>query len=159
MSNELLAEYIVARCSNVSHLKIQKLLYYIQGYHLGFFGEPIIDDEFEAWVHGPVSREFYAKIKSESDGFVFMHTEFTTDKNRADLEKEIKSKITNDQFDVIDDVLELLGGMSGTDLELCTHAEKDTWQKARLGLSPAEHSDKIIERADMISHFRNLIVA
>ena len=48
LSNELLAEYIVARCPNVSHLKIQKLLYYIQGYHLAFFDAPIIDDSFEA---------------------------------------------------------------------------------------------------------------
>jgi len=34
--------------------KAQKLLYYSQGVHLKLFGEPLFDDEIEAWEFGPV---------------------------------------------------------------------------------------------------------
>jgi len=32
----------------VSNLKLQKLLYYIQGFHIAFFDEPLFDDTIEA---------------------------------------------------------------------------------------------------------------
>src|SRR5262249_731210 len=38
----------------VSNLKLQKLLYYSQAWHLALYKCALIDDEIEAWVHGPV---------------------------------------------------------------------------------------------------------
>ena len=38
----------------VSNLKLQKLLYYVQGFHLAVFGEPLFEEEIEAWMYGPV---------------------------------------------------------------------------------------------------------
>lgn len=32
----------------ISNLKLQKLLYYMQGYHLAFFNEPFFEDTIEA---------------------------------------------------------------------------------------------------------------
>lgn len=37
----------------LSGIRLQKLLYYEQGYHLAVFGEPLFDDEFIASIHGP----------------------------------------------------------------------------------------------------------
>lgn len=38
----------------LTNLKLQKLLYYQQGYHLAAFGTPLFDEEIEAWMYGPV---------------------------------------------------------------------------------------------------------
>ncbi len=51
----LLSEFILFKYGPMSHLKLQKLLFYAQALHLAYFDEPIIEDDFEAWVHGPVS--------------------------------------------------------------------------------------------------------
>ncbi len=51
VESELLAQYVAFKLGKCSHLKLQKLLYYIQGFHLARFDNPIIDEDFEAWVH------------------------------------------------------------------------------------------------------------
>lgn len=43
----------------VSNLKLQKLLYYVQGFHLAVFGEPLFEEEIEAWMYGPVVPSVY----------------------------------------------------------------------------------------------------
>lgn len=48
----------------ISNLKIQKLVYYAQGFHLAFFDEPLFQANIEAWEHGPVVRELYNCYKS-----------------------------------------------------------------------------------------------
>ena len=47
------------QCVSVSHMQLQKLLYYTQGYSLGMSGRPVFDDVLEAWTHGPVVRSVY----------------------------------------------------------------------------------------------------
>ncbi len=43
----------------MSNLKLQKMLYYEQGFHLAYFGTPLFDEEIEAWMYGPVVPEVY----------------------------------------------------------------------------------------------------
>src|SRR5260363_307462 len=38
----------------LSNLKIQKLVYYAQGFHLALFSRPLFENAIEAWTHGPV---------------------------------------------------------------------------------------------------------
>lgn len=38
----------------LTNLKLQKMLYYQQGYHLAAFGTPLFEEEVEAWMYGPV---------------------------------------------------------------------------------------------------------
>ena len=38
----------------MSNMKLQKMLYYQQGYHLAAFGTPLFDEDIEAWMYGPV---------------------------------------------------------------------------------------------------------
>lgn len=49
--------------ADLPNLKLQKLLYYAQGYHLGRFGEPLFRDKIEAWAHGPVVEAVYHEFK------------------------------------------------------------------------------------------------
>ncbi|RFU60735.1 Panacea domain-containing protein [Peribacillus glennii] len=52
----------------LSNLKLQKLLYYSQGYHLAMTnGEPLFDEPIEAWKYGPVVKEIYHKYKKYGD--------------------------------------------------------------------------------------------
>ena len=43
----------------ITHLKLQKLLYYAQGICLAIFNRPLFEEQIEAWPHGPVVREVY----------------------------------------------------------------------------------------------------
>jgi len=48
----------------ISNLKLQKLLYYMQGFHLAYFGEPLFAEEIEAWKYGPVVPSVYNQYKN-----------------------------------------------------------------------------------------------
>ena len=53
----------------ITHLHLQKLLYYMQGWSLAMRGRPIFDEAIEAWKYGPVVPEVYKKFadyKAES---------------------------------------------------------------------------------------------
>ena len=41
----------------ISNLKLQKLVYYAQGFHLALFDTPMFGEPIEAWTHVPLSRK------------------------------------------------------------------------------------------------------
>ena len=43
----------------MTHMKLQKLLYYAQAYAIGMTGTPLFKDEIQAWKHGPVVPSVY----------------------------------------------------------------------------------------------------
>jgi uncharacterized phage-associated protein len=50
--------------SVITNMKMQKLLYYAQGWHLALYDAPLFIDDFEAWKYGPVIGEVYRKYDS-----------------------------------------------------------------------------------------------
>ena len=48
----------------ITNLKLQKLVYYAQGFSLAMNGEPLFDALIEAWEHGPVCPILYKKYKT-----------------------------------------------------------------------------------------------
>jgi len=47
----------------ISNLKLQKLLYYAQAWHLVNFDVPLFGDSIEAWDFGPVIPNVYRQYK------------------------------------------------------------------------------------------------
>lgn len=47
----------------ITNLKLQKLLYYAQGFHLALYDEPLFKDRIEAWEHGPVVRSVWREYR------------------------------------------------------------------------------------------------
>lgn len=43
----------------MTNLRLQKLLYFAQGWHLARYGKPLFDAPITAWKYGPVVREVY----------------------------------------------------------------------------------------------------
>lgn len=54
----------------LSNLKLQKMLYYAQGYFLALHHKPLFDEKIEAWEHGPVVREVYNAFKKYSSNSI-----------------------------------------------------------------------------------------
>lgn len=75
----------------MTNMKLQKMLYYEQGFHLAYFGTPLFDEDVEAWMYGPVvpvvyeQYEHYGRkgIEPEEDNFDF------TDKTEKSLFNEV----------------------------------------------------------------------
>ena len=65
---EKICKYTIIYVANykeefISNLKLQKLLYFIQVYHLITIGKPCFEEKTEAWNFGPVVPEAYEEYK------------------------------------------------------------------------------------------------
>lgn len=47
----------------LTHLKVQKLLYFADGVNLAVNDKPLFKEKIYAWQHGPVVKEVYEKLK------------------------------------------------------------------------------------------------
>jgi len=137
----------------MSHLKLQKLLFYVQAYHLGFFEAPIVTDEFEAWAHGPVSRKIYNEIKDLST----IHREIRyQDDDKGDPIQRLESILSPDQIDLMNDVLSEYGKMSAYALENETHSEMP-WIVARQGYGAGERCSVAMDNRLIQSYYKQLL--
>ncbi|MDR1164651.1 MAG: DUF4065 domain-containing protein [Deltaproteobacteria bacterium] len=48
---------------DLTRLKVQKLLYFAQGWHLAYFDSPLFEDNIHAWRFGPVVETIYQALK------------------------------------------------------------------------------------------------
>lgn len=139
-----LAKYIICKMQEkgqkINHLKLQKLLYYVQAWHLVYTDEPLIEDNFEAWLHGPVNRKVWNYYKP----FSIMLDDLPCEKL-----KEIN--LTEDQQQIIDDVLDEYGTKTGYYLECLTHVE-DPWKEAR-----EKGENTIISKESMKKYYSKMI--
>lgn len=56
--------------TDLTHLKLQKLLYYAQGHTLAELGRPLFDNDFIAWQHGPVIENVYHDFKHNGSDLI-----------------------------------------------------------------------------------------
>lgn len=137
------AYYIIRFCHEhgdaISNLKLQKLLYYAQAWHLALYNRPLFGDRIEAWVHGPVVPSVYVEFKQWS--WQPISVEIT----ECPLSGEVKAHM--------DDVMEAYGGLTAVQLERLTHSE-DPWRIARGSLAPDAASHNEIRHEDMRSYYK-----
>lgn len=138
----VLSEYIIKHYGPMSHLKLQKLLFYCDAYHLAYFEQELVKDEFEAWVHGPVCRKVYDSFKDKS--ILYSDIEYNYVPGSIDVDAEF-NKLTTSQQELVKDVLNTLSTWTGLELEQTTHSELP-WIKARQGYGEADICHSIISK-------------
>lgn len=144
-----LANYILAVVGPMNHLKLQKLIYYLEAYHLAYFDQSLINDEFEAWLHGPVSRQIWDYYKQIAN----IYDVISVAGNIETVKKSFEQRITDDQKDFINDVLNEYGGESAYNLECMTHKELP-WIEARKGYAFDDKCEVIIKKETMQNYYK-----
>lgn len=157
-----IAEYTILRLmqngQSVCPLKLQKLLYYIQAWHLVYFNENIFVEQPEAWVNGPVYRNVYNQYKN-----IGIYNNFTMkdlNVSNEDLSNKIQQKakelnLDTEQCNFLEAIFLHYGTMSHDRLVYLTHSEKP-WNTAREGLSPIDYSENKISLDEMKEYYKSL---
>lgn len=100
-----------------SNLKIQKLVYYSQGFHLGIFNTPLFEEEIEAWDHGPVVSPLYHSLKK------FGSNNITLASLALCIGVQSSCALSNEQKAVLDSVYDEYGRKGALALRAQTHKE------------------------------------
>lgn len=108
-----MSDFTILYCQNmgvsINPLKLQKLLYYIQSWHIVKFEKNILFDTMpEAWVNGPVYRPIYDRYKAT----FFRNENFPNNDDEETLSKKLsdnleKLNLAEDKQNLVFSVLSL----------------------------------------------------
>lgn len=132
-----IAQYICSRCPRIGSVQLQKLLYYAQGWSLAWRGQPLFNDEIQAWRLGPVVPVVYRWNNARS---------------QSTPSQEAHAALSNDERGIVDAIIDTYHTISSDELIERTHNEMP-WQKARAGLLSEDASERPISLADMAREF------
>ena len=112
---------------DLTNMKINKLLYFAQGYHLKKYGVPLFQDNIEAWEHGPVVPEVYSAYKGYGD------------KSITGCDFDMTADITPEAKDILYGVARNYGRYTASALRNMTHVIGTPWDQVyRPGRSHVE---------------------
>ena len=104
---------------NITNMKLQKLLYYAQGFHAAMHGgERLFDDSIEAWPHGPLVPSVYATYQDCGSSAIEFPRDFDPDRYLPE---------TRELLDVVNEVY---GQYGASGLRNLSHSEAP-WIEAR----------------------------
>ncbi len=112
VANYFLASVDEEAGDSLSNLKLQKLCYYAQGYHLALRDKPLFSDEIQAWEHGPVIPSLYRAYRQFGAGPIPRPRNF-----------DPIAALDADTRDILAEVNEVFGQFSASKLRNMTHAE------------------------------------
>lgn len=142
------AEYILDKVGEMTAMKLEKLVYYSQAWHLAWTEHVLFNDRIEAWRDGPVVPSLYALHR----GSFKLISGFFALKIKPD---GIQS-LTNDQKDIVDRVIEVYGCKDPHWLSQLTHLE-DPWKNARAHLQELlDPSKEEITPQSMFNYYSSL---
>lgn len=121
----------------ITNLKLQKLLYYEQGYHLACFDKPLFAEEVLAWQYGPVVREAY-------DAFSKFGGEALA------VQGDVYSFRNKEEEALFDEVFDAYNRFSASGLVELTHQETP-WKAAKVA------TNSVITKESMKEFFKKKI--
>ncbi|MEV1146600.1 type II toxin-antitoxin system antitoxin SocA domain-containing protein [Micromonospora sp. NPDC049799] len=138
---EDVAAYILSERGPMTAMKLQKLCYYSQAWHLVWEEELLFDSRIEAWANGPVINDLYRLHRGR---FRLAEGDIPGD----------SARLSEDESSTVDAVLEFYGDMSAHHLSDLTHRETP-WRAAReaADLAPMERGNEVIEPAAMHEYY------
>lgn len=128
--------------STLTPLKLQKILYYAQGYYLAMNNVELFKEDFQAWAHGPANPKIYDKYKKY--GY-----------NSIDYPNTKSKTIADDILKFLYDIWNTFGIFDGKYLEKLTHSE-EPWIEARkkAKCQDGESCTEIITKESMRDFFK-----
>jgi uncharacterized phage-associated protein len=141
------AAYILRKRGPMTAMKLQKLCYYVYGFHLAWEGRKLFPEVFQAWANGPVSPALY---KLHRGRFTLDPGDILGDPDALD----------GGEAESVDLVLDAYGDFTAHQLSVMTHNEQP-WvaARARARVGPLERSTAQLHDADIAEFFDALAMA
>ncbi|MCK5537110.1 MAG: SocA family protein [Thiomargarita sp.] len=118
----------------LTNLKLQKLVYYAQGFYLAMFDKPLFAEPIEAWTHGPVVPKLYHAYKQYGQDCVPISDDFSLE------------QLNHEIFELLNEVYCVFGQYTAWKLRDMTHEELP-WKNH-------EYEGSMIPHSELKSYFK-----
>lgn len=113
---------------NLTNLKLQKILFFVNGIYYSEKDEVLFAEEMRAWEYGPIIPEIYYEFKRFGSSSLNKTKSYIFDPEIGDiLIKEIPS--TNNEYKVIEALSRLFFIQSASDLVNMSHRGDSPWSR------------------------------
>ena len=121
--------------AQMSHMKLQKLVFFMHAWSLAALGKSFVAETPEAWPYGPVFGTLYHELKTYGSRNIDSYL-LQINARTGHLEAQIP--VLKDQafWGLVDQVWDRYGSLSALQLSALTHEPGGPWEKARLGHVP-----------------------
>lgn len=118
----------VAAVNNTSltPMKLQKLVFFAHGWHMGLYNEPLIVDPVQAWKFGPVVPTLYHEFKHLGAGAISCRATDFDFANGCLFEPAVPLEDVRSR-DLLSQIWSVYGRMSGPQLSNLTHMAGTPW--------------------------------
>ena len=140
-SAQVVSKFLIQNSERVSNLKLQKLLYYAQGWHLGLYSKPLFDERIEAWRHGPVVPGIFHLYRD------FKWSPIQVETTPVDVSSSVSKHLKA--------ILKVYGQWTAAQLETQSHTESP-WIEARQGYPDGASCRTVITQESMQRYFCKL---
>ena len=106
----------------LTHLQVQKLVYYAHAWMLAFFDEPMIHNDIEVWRHGPVVPAVY---------YCLSHNRGQPIREPIPIHASDDRDFTAKQEAVLNAVFNKYASRTGPELSALTHRKGTPWERAK----------------------------
>ena len=92
IANKIIANTDINQGETISNLKLQKMLYYLQGFFIAVFDKKLFEEPIEAWQYGPVVRDAYFHFKDFGPSSILLNVDekiIDLPQNEAELFREV----------------------------------------------------------------------
>lgn len=128
----------------ITPLKLQKLLYAVQGWSLGLNKQEMYSERLEAWAHGPVVVQIYNEFKEYG---------YNPLPNIAAFEP---TRFSQKEIEILELVRQVYSLYEAKTLERLTHAE-EPWQMARKDCKAGEASKNVITISSIKDYYEKIV--
>lgn len=126
-------------------MTIHKNVYYAQAWYLAIYDQPLFEEDFQAWIYGPVIPELYAEYKI------------------CDSRKPISINLTLPRLSPeIENFLQIIAtsfiDINRFTLSDLTHEKGSPWDLTRGNLPPDARSQKIIPKNLIKNYYKRTLI-
>lgn len=139
-----IANWFIAKAAEsgdlVTHLKVQKLLYYAEAWTEVITGKELFSEQMQAWAHGPVVPEVFQEFKA-----------YGWNALPVPNNQEVP-KVSDDVLDILTQVYDTYGELPAKTLEVMTHQD-EPWIAARGNLDSESRCETVIPKQKIKEYF------
>ncbi|MGN1085304.1 MAG: type II toxin-antitoxin system antitoxin SocA domain-containing protein [Lachnospiraceae bacterium] len=140
-----IVNYIITHLEEVTPLALEKLLAFSNGVNYAMNGNRLIDEECQAWQHGPV----YPKVYNQYKKFGYKPIDTGIYGSHGCL----RSLLGEGEIQAIELVLRTFGLYSSKTLEMISHSQ-EPWMEKRIGYQENEPGNEVIEERSVEQFYK-----
>lgn len=154
--SNLILDWAASDGISVTPMKLQKLLFFCHADYLTSYGEPLLQQEFEAWDYGPVIPSLYAEFKDFGSREINRRA-MSFDPIRA-KRVHLACDLDQDTYERVKALYSFYSRFSAERLSDMSHSPGGAWRHARSmfanGLNVGRRiGDDIIRKFHRMRHF------